>query len=406
MRMPRLIFEDHAAFHRDVLGMTVGGALGGLAWWVLAAGSTGLAAWPWLGTTLVTLGAGCGPGVARRELRTTLLGGLAGGLAALTFTLTVGREPLLAGLLCGGLLGLPLALRFRPLGLRWAGVLGSAALAMAAMLVTGGPDGAWRLGAAALPGWLTQTLGTASYAFLVGFGSIAGRIGRGDHGPRRVALGRPVPLALPDGVPENLRSFAEEARSTRARIAVALARHTTGDRELLQRIGSTSDALAARVVDQIRRWHEVEQSIEPGAQERLGSRIAFLQERIDRSTDETARQGFTAARDALVSQLELHRRLDVGRERLHARLHQHLATLEKLYLTLVNLSSADAQRFSGEVRPLLDDAGDLAQEVDILSEVDEVFSSLEALPPAGDTAAPASVPRPPGQAADSNVASP
>jgi hypothetical protein len=295
-------------------------------------------------------------------------GAFAGVLAALAFRLTPAQAPLLAGLLVGGLLGVPLA--HAPSGrFRWSSILGAAALGLCGMFLTGGPAGAFRFWG--LPAWVAAPLGGSVFAFLLAWGSGLGRLRLGDE-PAALPT---EPRTLPAAVPESLRVFADQAFAVRDRIR-GLLLEQSGDPGLVGRIRKTGDDLASKVVDQIRRWHEVERCIDPGAVERLSTRVEDLQRRIEQTEDATAKQGFEAARDALIAQLGLYKRLGVGRERLNARLHQHLATLEKLHLTLVNLKSADAQRFSVEVNPMLEEVGDLSQEVDILTEVSDALTAL------------------------------
>ena len=366
--MASLHFDDHSGFHRDVLGMTVGGGLGATASWVVGASIPLLGAQPIFGTLLASIGAGVGLGVSRGKPLEILLCGFAGFMGALAFHLVPGNAPLLGALMLGAAFGLALSQRQQG-SRRWGTVLGCSAMAMLAMLLTGGPGGSWR--AFLLPSWVAASLGGAAHAFLIAYGSVAGHMRMGE---KKLSLGKRI-AALPKGIAEDLRSFPSRAYEVCQRIHSLLAEHH-GDRALLNRIAQAGDHMAFRVVDQIERWHDVERSIDPTSVERLSGRIEDLQQRIDSTQDEAARRGYMAARDALTSQLELHKRLAVGRERLNASLHHDLATLERLHLTLVNLKSADAQRFSCEVQSLLEEVSDLSQEVDILADVSDALASL------------------------------
>lgn len=367
MATPKLNFDDHKGFQRDVLGATAGGCLGALAFWLLGVNSPWLGAQPYLGTVMTWVATGVGLGVSRGRPLSIFFGGAAGLVGALVSLLVPAEAGLLGGLLLGGALGLPLARLDEPQR-RWSAVLGAAALGMVAVLLTGSPAG--RLPLSGLPEWAAAALGGASFAFLVAWGSIVGHL---RLQPSEAAAA--APQALPADVPEALRTFAEQAEATGRRIQAVLAQHT-GDPALLQRVRLAGDRLTAQVSDQIRRWHGVEREIDPGGAERLARRTEELQQRIEQTEDASARAGFEAARDALVAQLRLHKRLSVGRERLVARLHQNVATLEKLHLTLVDLKSADAQRFSLEVHPVLDEVAELSQEADIMAEVGDALAAL------------------------------
>ncbi len=365
--MHSFTFADHEGFHRDVLGTSLGGGLGALAFWILGAQVPWLADSAWIGTLLAGGAAGIGLGLARGGVGSLLGAPVAGLAAAVAFVLVPQQAALLGGLLCGALLGLALSWR-RSEGLRWSGVLGAALGGLVAAALTGGPAGDWPLWLPA--GWVASGLGGLAFAFLVAFGSGAGHLRSGAAAPSAAP-----PLALPADLPVALRTFVDEAEQVRQRIDRVLLAHP-GDPELLARIRSAAEQLAEGMLAQVRRWHEVERSVDPGAAERLAARVEELQARIDASEDATARRGFEAAREAVTAQLALHKRLGVGRERLSARLHQHLAGLEKLYLTLIELRSVDAQRFSCEVQPVLDEVGELSQDVDLVGEVNDALAAL------------------------------
>ncbi len=138
----------------------------------------------------------------------------------------------------------------------------------------------------------------------------------------------------------------------------------------------TSRDLALSALALVRRWQEVEATADPGAEARLTEKLADLERRMVEADDEVARAGYERARDAVAGLLEQQRALGRGRERLVARLHQQVATLEALHLSTLHLKSADAQRFSCEVEPLLDQAAGLFVEVDDAARVTDALMQL------------------------------
>jgi hypothetical protein len=106
-----------------------------------------------------------------------------------------------------------------------------------------------------------------------------------------------------------------------------------------------------------------------GSQEELGARIAELDRRVEAASDAETKAEYQAAREALDDQRKYHARLRASRERMVARLHNHVAALEKFHLAAVSL---DASKKLSSDEPMVRQLADLSSEVsasgDALSE--------------------------------------
>lgn len=80
----------------------------------------------------------------------------------------------------------------------------------------------------------------------------------------------------------------------------------------------------------------------PSGEQALDERIAELERRIEAAADAETKAQYTAAREGLADQRKYHARLRAGRERLVARLHNHVAALEKFHLAAVTLGASEA----------------------------------------------------------------
>ncbi len=98
-----------------------------------------------------------------------------------------------------------------------------------------------------------------------------------------------------------------------------------------------------------------------GAPEReLADRIAELERRIEAASDAETKAQYSAAREGLEDQRKYRERLRAGRERLVARLHNHVASLEKFHLAAISL---DASKQLAADAPLVKQLADLSSEV-------------------------------------------
>jgi hypothetical protein len=109
--------------------------------------------------------------------------------------------------------------------------------------------------------------------------------------------------------------------------------------------------------------------------EQLGRRMEDLDARIAAATDDEVKAQYQSARAALSDQAKYRERIRQNHERLVARLHNHVAALEKFQLAAGGLASARAAS-SGAAQP------DLGQQLSDLSR--DVAASGEALVEVGE----------------------
>lgn len=88
----------------------------------------------------------------------------------------------------------------------------------------------------------------------------------------------------------------------------------------------------------------------------LSGPIEALDARISSSSDETTRAEFERARNALIKQQQYLREISVQRERVTAKLHSYVATMEQLELAMVNLKSARASN-APDLSSIVDELG-------------------------------------------------
>jgi hypothetical protein len=152
------------------------------------------------------------------------------------------------------------------------------------------------------------------------------------------------------------------------------------------------ERLVLEVFDMGRQWQEVERGAGRTSADELATRIESLDAKIGASTDEVARKQYQLARDALAAQLSYLTDISRNRERVMARAHNYLATLERLHLALWNHRGADAAKLADEVQPILDDIDDQGQEMAFATAaMSEATAAAEA---DTDTAAAAEEPQP------------
>jgi hypothetical protein len=127
------------------------------------------------------------------------------------------------------------------------------------------------------------------------------------------------------------------------------------------------------------KWNEVEREAGRTSAGDLTARIESLDKKIEETTDEVARKQYRMAREALGSQVRYLSDIGRSRERVVARVHNYLATLERLHLAVVNHRGADAAKLSDEIQPILDEIESIGHEMDFASEaISEVTEDVEA----------------------------
>jgi len=103
----------------------------------------------------------------------------------------------------------------------------------------------------------------------------------------------------------------------------------------------------------------------------LAQRMADLDQRIAAATDSEVKTQYEAARVALGDQQRYREHIRQGRERLVARMHNHVAALEKFELAATGLSAARvASAGSPVVRQLEELSHDVAASGEALAELE------------------------------------
>ncbi len=303
-------FGDHSSFHRAALGMVGGSLLFGLALHPvtplapLAGGILGIAA-----------GASIAHGKAPWRM-------LAAGAGLVPLFVMAPSWPMLAGV--GSLLALGLSIG-GPRGMR--GLLGMALAAVTALIamwcamrITGARQTMF------WPAWIT----TGASAAAMGMVGVLSMI------PRHLSVALdPVQAALkklPATLDAEVKNLCDRS------VAIW---NTTKDKL------ADTDAGRGLVRDGVLKTLEVaaksaEVKLTGGSEAELVSRMENFDKRIEAATDAEVKTQYTAARAALADQLRYRNHIRQGQERLVARMHNHVTTLEKFQLAATGLEAARA----------------------------------------------------------------
>jgi hypothetical protein len=114
----------------------------------------------------------------------------------------------------------------------------------------------------------------------------------------------------------------------------------------------------------------------------LAQRMADLDQRVAAATDGEVRAQYQAARAAVGDQQRYRDHIRQGRERLVARMHNHVAALEKFELAATGLEAARAASAGSAVKQLEELSHDVAASGDALVEL-EIGEAPPATEPAG-----------------------
>ncbi|HTE52701.1 MAG TPA: hypothetical protein VK698_17735, partial [Kofleriaceae bacterium] len=300
--MPAIQFEDHPSFHRAALHMTVAGALAGLAAHVLTLLEPrlgGLAA----PLPLAIVAGAALRGAAPREIRARAsdLALVVLGASAAAFALSAPlRGHLAAGwgaALYAGALGLVVA-RGLAGPRRWIAVVAGAGVALLARYVLGSV-------AAAEPGpaWAAAALAGASFGGVALLGTLA----------RHLVLVR-----RQTGEVEDLLG--------RARAALGASERSGDDPVVRDAIRAEVD----RLTEVARRWQELERRVSSSPRtDELTARLSDLDRRIMAASDPVARGQFEQAQAEVAQQLRDVESIGNARERVLARMHHTLASIER-----------------------------------------------------------------------------
>lgn len=345
-------FGDHASFHRAALGMVGGSLLFGLALHPvtplapLAGGILGIAA-----------GAAFAHGKATWRM-------LAAGAATVPLFAFAPSWPMLAGIASVLALGLAIG---GPRGVRGALGVGLAAattlVAMwCALRITGARE------TASWPMWLT----TATSAAAMGMVGVMAML------PRHLKLALdPVSAALrrlPATLDPEVKNLCDRS------VAIW---NTTKDKL------ADSDPGKSLVRDGVLKTIEVaaksaEVKLAGTSDTDLTTRMEDFDKRIAAATDAEVKSQYQSARAALDDQRRYRDHIRQGQERLVARMHNHVTTLEKFQLAATGLEAARASA-TGATKQLDELSQDVAASGEALAEIEL------GVPPVTDAVAPAPV---------------
>lgn len=346
---------DHDRFHRAARCAALGGLMGGVAAYSVGV-SLGAAAGQGALLTFSAVGASVAWASAAPRSRpvTTLAAGALTWLAGVAAFGPASEFPIFGVLLLGAALGGSPGWRLSLSSCVGSVVTGAAALALVSALsgpLVGSPWLTW------MPRWAAFGALGGAMGFSLSFAGL----------PRLLGSCRdPVAEALEDlgGRPSTpLRQLALRAAVAHAATRAALWDAPAAVRSLSDDVAGASEGLALSVLAVAARWSDVEAALDLGGDDqpcRLVSRAEDLEAKAAAAVDPVVERGYLGARDQVRTLVAHHERLAEGRERLTARLHQQVATLESLRVACVHLRSADAQRFACEVSPLLDTAAELS----------------------------------------------
>jgi len=346
-------FHDHASFHRAAAGMVGGGALLGLALHTVTPAA------PLVGG-LFGIAAGAAIGYDKPVWR---LGAATAASAALL--------ALPAGWTALAIAASVMALATAVGGLR--GMRGLVAVMFGAATTLLAIWSAWRIGHAARtetwPLWATSTVS----------GAAMGMVGVLAMIPRHLTISSdPVTAAaraLPADVTGEVRGLCD--------------RSTAIWRNAKDKLGAEDPGLAL-VRDGVLKTLEVAGKSrgldqDAGADAALAKRITELDARIAAATDGEVRAQYQSAKGALEDQRRYREHIQQNRERLIARMHNHVAALEKFQIAASGLV---AVRAASEGAPGMKQLEELSQSV---AASGEALAELElgAAPAAEPTAVPA-----------------
>jgi len=306
-------FGDHPSFHRAALGMVGGSLLFGVA----LSPVTPLA--PLAGGFL---GIAAGASIAHGKAPWRMLAAGAGLVPLFVMTPSGSIWPMLAG--SGSLLALGLSIG-GPRGMR--GLLGMALGAVTALIamwcalrITGARQTMlW-------PQWIT----TGAAAAAMGMVGVLAMI------PRHLSVALdPVQAALkklPATLDAEVKNLCDRS------VAIW---NTTKDKL------ADTDSGRGLVRDGVLKTLEVaaksaEVKLTGASEAELVSRMDNFDKRIEAATDAEVKTQYTAARAALADQLRYRSHIRQGQERLVARMHNHVTTLEKFQLAATGLEAARA----------------------------------------------------------------
>lgn len=368
---------DHTALHSTVARAMMGAGAGAVVADALAwALGTGLWDSPLL--SVGVLGGALAAVAARgKKWWRAALGGLAGSVGAVLFTLTAPLWPPFAALLMG-LAAAPVLAEGQSKGRKavtaaLAGVAGAAGLYVARVML------GWDVFDGVVPSLLGHAGAGAAAGLFVGLASAPRYLGQP---PDPVESAYHPALAVKDGeVHQILARTIEIHRALQADLAAR------AGASAVERVGAREDELVLRILHIAKECRKIRADLDATPAAEIEARIAELSRRAEATPDEGARATYAQTVASLEEQLEALARIENGRERVVARLHATVALLEKLRFALIHMRSADAERVGGEL-PVVTEALDaLTDELEATSSaVGEVYGGTQRALHAGEGA--------------------
>ncbi len=343
-------FRDHEEFHRAALHMAIAGGMCGLAAHVATVLAPGFSV-AWVTATLVAAAAfGAADPRLRLRIRDLLVVAVVALGAGLALRLggvdgqgalfgTAGFAVAVGGLLARG--GRRAFLTF----------VAGAAVALVARwvhvrLVEAGDT-------AGLPPWVGAAVGGAAFAFICVIGLLPRHV---DIGQNRVETAW---TACRGALTGEVRELADRAMGVWTKVDASV------EQDVPARAAIEDSVI--RLFDVARRWAVVDAESRTPV-DALVERMESISGKMERTSDEIARNQYRQAHAALAEQLRYLRDIGTARERVMARMHHYLAAMERLRFAVVSSRSADASRLATDVQPILDDLTHLGKEIDLASE--------------------------------------
>lgn len=334
-------FGDHPAFHRAALGMVGGSAALGLALHQIKPGPVGAMI---AGLGGIAIGTALGYGKPAWRIATA-------GLACVP--LFVMTKSVTAMSMVAAIMGVGIA----AFGLR--GMRGAVAVMLGATATMLAMWAGMRVGAAKetmlWSGWL-KDLASASAMGMIGVFAVLPRHLKISLDPVTAALRR-----LPNTLDSEVRELCTRSMTIWNGAKDKLADNDPGKNLVRDGVLKTLE-VAAKSADV---------SAQGATEAELAKRIGDLDARIAASTDSEVKAQYQSARAALEDQRRYRDRIQQGRERMIARMHNHVAALEKFQLAAGGLAAARAATEGATaVKQLEELSADVAASGEALAELE------------------------------------
>lgn len=162
------------------------------------------------------------------------------------------------------------------------------------------------------------------------------------------------------------------------------------DSNALTEAHRVSTETTTRLIRLANRWCEIESSYDDTTRPRLEARRKATEEKLKGVNDPVIRAEYTAVLETIDEQLQSFGRIDIARERLVARMHRCLASLERVSLRILQLSTSDAQDASLSLQPELERLDEMSEELSWKSlSVDDLLAASAPAPVKAQAPVPA-----------------